>query len=64
MALADNMNESPPVPGKPLVDENNPALGRHAGLIESQRQNGGLPDDPADNPVRDSNPIGKVIRER
>jgi hypothetical protein len=61
MPVNDNLNESPPVPPVPLVDENNPGLGRHTGRIASNRAaSGGLTDDSADDPARDSNPIGRI----
>jgi hypothetical protein len=42
----------------PWADEGDPALGRRAGLIqEARRQSGGLEDESAENPVRETNPF-------
>ena len=41
----------------PLADEREPGLGRMSKVLESQRNApGNLPDEPADNPVRDDMP--------
>lgn len=42
----------------PLADEREPGLGRMSKVLESQRTApGNLPDEPADNPVRDDQPF-------
>lgn len=48
----------PEVQPIPFANEAEPGLGRRAALLEEQRRSsGGLPDDPADNPVRDDEPF-------
>lgn len=67
--MPSSMNENPPVPTIPVADENEPGNGRRSTMVETSRSStpmriGGVPsgtagesDDPADNPVRDSNPL-------
>lgn len=55
--MADAINTTDPHP-MPLADENEPAIGRKSRVLENQRNApGNLPDEPADNPVRDDQPF-------
>ena len=48
----------------PYVREGDPGLGRQSKLVEEdRRQSGNLPDQPADNPVRDDKPF-RNLRSR
>lgn len=61
----DDENVNGPEQSIPWADEASPGLGRRSGLIESQRRtSGGLSDDSPENPVRDSNPLGKMSPAR
>lgn len=63
--MPSSMNENPPVPTVPFMDEGEPGLGRRSDLIDRQRTGtpmqiggvptgpAGLPDDSPENPVRD-----------
>jgi hypothetical protein len=40
-----------------IVESTDPGLGRYSGFMDDERVQGGLPDDPVDNPVRDDQPF-------